>query len=307
MTWVLLLVVVGLVVAPFLAEYLRKPMDGAARNAAPGQFIEARDGTTHVRLRGGTRGPFVVCIHGLTTPEFVWDDIADGLTDNGYRVLSYDLFGRGFSDRPNKKHDETLYLQQLTDVLDAMEVPESFILMGYSMGAAIATAYTAKYPERVDKLIMLSPAGMSDTISGFEKFMRNTPVLGDWFVRVFGGVIRRRQHAARPKGSLETPEFAAKQLAESNYRGFLPAVLSSGRHMLQQYQFENHIIVKDGGVPTLAIWGDQDTVTPMVTLARLAHVNSWAQQEVVPGADHGLPYTHPFECLHHIEQFLLKT
>lgn len=306
MTWVLLLIVALIVAAPFLAEYRRKPMDGAARNAAPGQFIEGADGTTHVRLRGGTRGPFVVCIHGLTTSEYVWDDIADGLADNGFRVVSYDLFGRGYSDRPGKKHDDALYLQQLSDVLEAMEIAEDFVLMGYSMGAAIATAYAARHPDRVKKLIMLAPAGMSDTISGLEKFMRNTPVIGDWMVRVFGGIMRRSRHRKVQYKDPIQEAFAAKQLAESDYRGFLPAVLSSGRHMLQQYQFENHMIVKDGGVPTLAIWGDKDTVTPMVTLARLAHVNSWARQEVVPGADHGLPYTHPFESLHLIEQFLLK-
>ena len=209
MTWILLLVVAAIVAAPFIAERRRKPMDGAARNAAPGQFIEATDGITHIKWHGGTRGPVIVCVHGLTTSEYVWDEIAIALADNGYRVLTYDLFGRGFSDRPNKAHDTAFYLQQLSDVLEAADVPETFVIMGYSMGAAIATAYTAQNPDRVDKLVMLAPAGMSDTISGYEKFMRNTPVLGDWMVRVFGGIIRRNRHSKEPE---RDPQAAALSL-----------------------------------------------------------------------------------------------
>lgn len=86
----------GVILAPTVAEVLRPRMGPSARQSAPGEFAELSRGVTHYQWLGPEGGPLVVCVHGLTTPSFVWEGIAPRLAEAGYRVLTYDLYGRGY-------------------------------------------------------------------------------------------------------------------------------------------------------------------------------------------------------------------
>jgi pimeloyl-ACP methyl ester carboxylesterase len=92
MIWLLILVA-KIAALPFLADYARLKMDDRARGDAPGKFIKLRRGITHYRRFGPQEGPLVVCVHGLTTPSFVFEGIAEAYVKNGYRVLVYDHYG----------------------------------------------------------------------------------------------------------------------------------------------------------------------------------------------------------------------
>jgi len=154
MTWLifilLLIVVIGL---PWILEKRRKPMSQALRKNAPGNFAELSQGVTHYQWIGPVRGPVAVLIHGLSTPSAVWQDVAQGLADAGYRVLAYDLYGRGFSDAPSGKQDAEFFVTQLDEILADQGLAEDLTLVGYSMGGAIATAFAATEPHRMKRVI----------------------------------------------------------------------------------------------------------------------------------------------------------
>lgn len=303
-----LIVLAALIAAPFVMERLRKPMDDAARADAPGTFHQLTDGVTHIRRQGPVRGPVVICVHGLTTPEFVWDGIAHALEEAGFRIVTYDLWGRGYSDRPAGKQDEAFFLRQLEDLLEEMEIPETFTLMGYSMGAAISVAYAQKNPGRIDNLVMLAPAGMSNAVPGLDRWIRDTPPFGDWLALTFGGLMRKRR--IRAGIAIETDpdqiEIAHKQLPATDYRGYMPAVLSSARHMLKTNQHDYYQRLESERVPTLAIWGDQDKIIPMTALGNTTQANRAVLHKTIRGATHSLPMTHAKEAAELIKQFLLK-
>ena len=85
----------------FAQTFRLKPLDRAARSLAPGAFANLSDGATHYRLEGeGRARPLIVFVHGFSTPSFVWRGIIPKLTAAGYKTLRYDLYGRGWSDRP---------------------------------------------------------------------------------------------------------------------------------------------------------------------------------------------------------------
>lgn len=63
------------------------------------------DGGTHCRLMGPSNGPVAVLVHGGTVPSWIWDTLAGHLAATGYRVLTYDQFGRGLSERPKVVYD----------------------------------------------------------------------------------------------------------------------------------------------------------------------------------------------------------
>ena len=77
----------------------RGELDAAARAGVPGRFVTLSRGVTHVDVRGPDSGRTVVLVHGFSVPYYIWDSTATALAAQGYRVIRYDLYGRGWSDR----------------------------------------------------------------------------------------------------------------------------------------------------------------------------------------------------------------
>src|SRR5271169_4886577 len=104
-----------------------KTLAGAARQtpevmAYGGSYVSLGAGVTHFELAGPPDAPTVVLVHGFSVPYYIWDPTFDALTAAGFRVLRYDLFGRGWSDRPNARYDAEFFDQQLLQLLDALGI-----------------------------------------------------------------------------------------------------------------------------------------------------------------------------------------
>ncbi len=276
-------------VQPWLAERRRQTAD-AFRDQAPGRFAKLSQGVTHYQWLGRTRGPVVVCIHGLTTPSPVWYAIARGLDALGYRVLVYDLYGRGFSDAPRGAQTGDFFARQLLDLLDHQELTEDVTLMGYSMGGSIATHFTAQHPERVRRLILLASGGAWLREDRITELSRTLPGLGDWLHAVVATRQERRALRRQLGHRFDVEGIVELQLAEYQSRGFLRSVLSSRRHMLADMQEMQHRAIGRAGVPTVAIWAEKDEVIPLKSLGALTQWNRAIRQEVIPGATHDLAY-----------------
>ena len=296
MTWVVV-ILLGLIAIPLTIEAMRTPMTEARQKEAPGEVALLSQGRTHFQWLGPERGPVAVCIHGLTTPSFVWRGLARGLALMGFRVLVYDLYGRGYSETVMGRQDAEFFLTQFDDLIVHENVTEPVTLFGYSMGGAIATHVAARYPSLVKQLILLAPAGMTDLTTGPLKATRDLPVIGDWlFLALYPSLLRKSIAAeADQPGSVE--DIADKQRAETNRRGYFPSVLSSLRGVLRHPLAAEHAAIAAAGIPVLAIWAADDAVIPLASRDTLADWNPNALQSVVDGAGHGLTYTHTDEVL----------
>ena len=303
MIWVLIcLLVLGVAFAPYIAERRRLVLDDDARADAPGAFIDLKHGRTHYRYFGPQSAPLAVCVHGLTTPSFVFEALADGLVAKGYRVLVYDHYGRGFSDRPTAAQDSAFFVSHLNELLEALGETESVLLIGYSMGGAISTAYTAAFEERVQRLVLLAPAGMGHQLGPIAKIIRMVPGLGGWlFLASYGRSHRKGTEKERTLNSA-VPFVVDRQQRELQYRGFLPSVLSSLRNGLRAHSKADHQSIHAAGTCVTAIWGAADDVIPLYCKDKMAGWNPAAEQVVVPEAGHSLPYTHPDAVLEQIPQ-----
>jgi pimeloyl-ACP methyl ester carboxylesterase len=98
------------------------------------------------------RGPALVCIHGLTANHTCWASIADILSPQ-YRLIAYDLRGRGESDKPEKGYSLEIHTRDLLGLLDHYGLRKP-VLMGHSLGAHIALRFAAHHPQRVSKLVL---------------------------------------------------------------------------------------------------------------------------------------------------------
>lgn len=296
MIWLLLVLAVA-VAAPFLAEALRRPAD---RRVAPGSFAGTTGGPTHYRWWGPREGPVAVCVHGLTTPSRIFDPLVTDLVARGYRVLTYDLPGRGFTPPQAGAQDLRFFSDQLAELLDELGVDEVDLLVGYSMGGAIATSFTAVRADQVERLVLLAPVGFVTDPGPMAEVIRRLPALGDWLMLGLGPAVLGR-------AILGPPDLEAVQRAELRKRGYFAAVVSSLRHAMAASLGAEHKEIAALGVPLLAVWGEEDRVIPVSNMGRLAQVNRKAHQVMVAGADHRLPFTHSADVAGAIREFLGDT
>src|SRR6185437_11076111 len=118
--WTLAAVLLGCV-AVLLAYRIKDPerrsLDDNARREAPGRFVRLPDGLTHYETAGPDSGPVVVLAAAFSVPAYISDSLYQRLADSGFRVIRFDYFGRGWSDRPNVTYDLDLFVRQLAGLL----------------------------------------------------------------------------------------------------------------------------------------------------------------------------------------------
>jgi len=103
------------------------------------------------------KGKQILCIHGLTANSRFWDCLASALSPQ-HRVIAMDLRGRGLSDKPPKGYSIEHHCKDVLSLIDDLGLKRP-VLMGHSLGAFISLVFSAKYPQRVDRLILVDGGG----------------------------------------------------------------------------------------------------------------------------------------------------
>lgn len=289
---------------PLLAEALRTPMTKKRQSAAPGEIADLSQGTTHYRWHGPEKGQVVLCIHGLSTPSYVFAATERSLAGLGYRVLSFDLYGRGHSARAPGDQTVDFFLTQTTDLLADQGVTGDVIVLGFSMGAQIATAYAAQNADQIKALILVAPAGISSKTAGDRSKLWQAPVAGDWLMRVAGGWALRRELVEHRNIATIIPDFEDRQAKETRMRGFLPAVLSSRRHLLSTSLLPDLKLCENQDIPVFALWGTDDPIVPLSAMGQMTRHAADTQHGQISGAGHNLLQTHPAHVADHLAAFL---
>jgi pimeloyl-ACP methyl ester carboxylesterase len=96
----------------------------------------------------------IVAVHGITANLVGWNAVAEKFSEDGYRFICYDLRGRGESSKPATGYNMVAHCFDLRALLDYFNIEKANIL-GHSLGALIGVYFSAHYPERVRRLIIL--------------------------------------------------------------------------------------------------------------------------------------------------------
>lgn len=286
----------------------RAPLDAEARAKLEAEgnaydFVELPSGTVHYRLEGPEAGPVVVLVHGFSTPSIVWDDYFKPLTAAGYRVLAYDNFGRGLSDRPDAVYNADLFDRQLMELIEALKIDRRIDLAGYSMGGAIATIFTARHPEFVRSLILIAPAGLGVATNEDAELLKR-PVIGDWIVRLFGTRIFYSAASQEAASAPNPGAFLAGFSRQLEYRGYGDALLSTMRHYPLTGADAYFAEVGNSETPVLAIWGEADETVPYSNAKKLMALMPQAQLRPYSGIGHNIAFTKPELVSGLMEDFL---
>lgn len=240
-----------------------RELNDEARRLTGGSFIRLPVGVTHYELGNPTVDHTVVLVHGFSVPYFIFDSTFHFLTQQRFRVLRYDLYGRGFSDRPNTNYNIDLFVQQLADLIDALHLTRPVSLLGLSMGGPITAAFTARYPERVEKLVLIDPAGARPVILSRILKAAATPLIGEAILSLVGSGGMLKNIASDIFDKRLVGHFQHRYRVQMEYKGFRRAILSTIRnHMLESF-IDEYQKVGMLGIPTLLIWGRHDTTVPL--------------------------------------------
>jgi len=256
-------------------------LDDEARKKAPGNFVQLSDGMVHYQWHGPADGDVTVLVHGFSTPSFVWRGVLPSLTAAGLRVLSYDNYGRGWSDRPDVDNTPALFDRQLTELLASQGIRQPFNLVGYSMGGAIAVNHVADHPGAVKRLALISPAGFPNNDGMVTRLLAllNVSAIADRIL-------------SRPQvSSSAIPDIVDRYIEQISYKGYLRSLISTNQHYPMNGMRPIYDVVGKDNLPVAAIWGDADKVVPYDGAAHLKNSIPRVQLTTIAGGPHSITYT----------------
>jgi pimeloyl-ACP methyl ester carboxylesterase len=292
-----------LLIPYFALDEESKTLDNKTRHDLPGQFIKLSDGFVHFELSGPEKGPLVLLIHGITSHYFLWDDLSHSLLKEGFRVLRYDLYGRGFSDRPDVNYNEQLFVRQLLELLSALKIKEPADLVGSTMGGAIAVIIAANNPEKVNKIILINPAGYPANLPLAGRIVR-LPVVGDYLTYAFGNILIRNSLKDYFYKLDRFPQFLEKYNEQTKYIGFKRAILSTLRNFDLDDQKASYETVGKQKRQVMLVWGMQDKIYPIGNSEKVRAAIPGTEFHTLDGTGHIPNYEAPERVNPFIVEFL---
>ena len=235
-------------------------------------------------------GPPLLFVHGLSGRWANWlENIPEFARD--HRVIAVDLPGFGDSEMPREKISISGYGEFVCRFLDELGI-ESAILVGNSMGGFISAEVAIKRPEKVEKLVLVSAAGL--TI----EHQRREPVLKALYATesvaqfVIARLVGRSEEmVGRPRGrrlamwfvsplaEQLAPELIIEQSRGAGKPGFLPAL-----DALTDYPIRDRL--GDVRAPTLIVWGEKDLLVPVRDAYEFDELIPDSELVVYPGVGH---------------------
>jgi pimeloyl-ACP methyl ester carboxylesterase len=212
-------------------------------------------------------GPPILFIHGLSGRWQNWlENVLEFARD--HRVVAVDLPGFGESEMPEDKISISGYGVFVDRFMDAIGM-DAATVVGNSMGGFIGMECAIKFPHRVERLVLVSAAGLSTQNHRHEpvlKAMYAGEAVAQWVTA--RAVGRSRELAGRPRGRKAimwfvtphaerlAPELVIEQALGAGKPGFLPAL-----DALSDYPIEERL--DDVKCPTLIVWGKKDLLVPV--------------------------------------------
>ena len=234
----------------------------------------------------------VLFIHGILGSQQQWAHLVD-VMDDDHRMILPDLFGHGESAKPFGDYSLSAHAAAMRDLLDHLGI-ERVTLVGHSLGGGIAMQFFYLFPERVDRLVLVSSGGMgrevnlllrSATLPGAAQVLAvlaSAPVLSP--VEALGRAAWKV--GWRPGADLGAVWEGFRSLGDrESRRAFLAttrAVIDFGGQTISAH---DHL---DGAlpIPTLIVWGSKDRMIPVSHAITVERALPDCRVEVFEGAGH---------------------
>jgi len=269
------------------------------RNEFHDRFAQVNGVRLHYVLGGPENGPLVVLLHGWPQTWYTWRKVMPPLVKAGYRTLAIDYRGAGDSEKPPGGYDKTTMaadIHALVRQLGASRVH----LVGRDIGAMVAYAYAAQWPDEIQTLAMLD-VPIPATTAWNEAKSKPDPELwhfGLFQQRDIAEMLVRgheyqfirdfyRKRAFRPISDEDIAVYATAYAAPGGLRAGFELYRAFPDDERRFAEFENRKL----SMPVLALAGDKSNGMVEVTMAR--EIASDVRGGVAPDTGHWLPDENP--------------
>ena len=245
-----------------------------------------------VSYRQAGWGPVVVLIHGITGSSVTWEEVIEPLAER-YTVVAPDLIGHGESAKPRGDYSLGAYASGIRDLLAALGHSRATVV-GHSLGGGIAMQMSYQFPERVDRLVLVSSGGLGREV---HLLIRAAVLPGSELVLpvlAWPGIIERVDAVGT---FLSRLGFRAGADLEEMWRGFSSLSDAGARaafiHTLrtiidptgQRVSATDRLyLAKD--MPSLLLWGERDPVIPFHHGVRASEQMPGSRLVTFPDAGH---------------------
>lgn len=221
----------------------------------------------------GTQGSPVILLHGGGSSIEVWEKNIQTLAQH-HRVFAFDMVGTGLSDKPAVTYSLDYQLQFLRAFLDTLGIQKAS-LIGNSMGGSIALKFSLESPERVSKLGLISSFGLGREIDLSDRLLAAFPALAK-LIPPSRSSVRMVLNSCVYDTKSVPEKWIELGLERFNLLGQKEALISLLVTNLNFWGVRREVfspIVQQLDriqAPTLIIWGQQDSITPIAHAYRAA-------------------------------------
>jgi pimeloyl-ACP methyl ester carboxylesterase len=254
-----ILAITGLAIIVFWRSDLSESYLVNKYSNSSSQFIEIGGDRLHVKDTGNPSGPVIVFIHGFGASLHTWEDWSTAL-EKDYRVIRFDLPGSGLSG-PSRSLDysDDRSNQMILGLLDTLKVPKVSIV-GNSIGGRMAWYFTAKHPERVEQLVLISPDGFKSPGMSYDR-APEIPGYLSMIKYIFPQFLFRK--------NLEIAYFNKSVLSNELFERYYELALYPGNRQamidrMRQTVLKDPVpLLKKIDCPVLLLWGAGDAMIPI--------------------------------------------
>lgn len=262
--------------------------------------MELRQVTIHGRniaYRQAGNGPVVLLIHGMAGSSETWTPVLPALAENA-TVVAPDLPGHGESSKPRGDYSIGELANWLRDLLVVLGHDRATIV-GHSLGGGIAMQFAYQFPERCERLVLVSSGGLGPEVSGL---LRALSAPGAQYVLALGcapGVRNAGVAVAgwlgklgvRPAPSLGNIWRSYSSLGDPETRTAFLSTLRAVVDIAGQRASATDRLYLAADLPTLIVWGDRDPFIPVSHARGAAEAIGGSRLEIFEGAGH-FPHSH---------------
>src|SRR3954470_6003217 len=240
-------------------------------------------------------GPVLVLIHGITSSSRTWERVLPALAEH-HTVIAPDLLGHGNSAKPRGDYSLGAYASGIRDLLVALGHARATVI-GHSLGGGVAMQLSYQFPERVERLVLVSSGGLGKevgmvlraaTLPGAELVLPLLTRRGPRDAVIGAGQVMRRL-GRRTAADVRGTAFGLASLRDdAARRAFLHTARSIMDASGQRVSARDRLYLAEG-MPTLIVWGDRDPMIPAAHGVATHEVIPGSRLELFPGAGH-YPY-----------------
>ena len=223
-------------------------------------YVNALGVNIHYQDTGPSKNPIpILFLHGFGASLQTWDTWSQSLS-NEYRVISVDLPGFGLTgEDPSGIYTDERSVEVLEAFLKALQISK-VVLVGNSMGGKFAWQFTARYPNQVAKLVLISPDGYASPGIEYGK-KTEIPAIAQLYRYFFSKTFL----AMNLEPAYANPKTLNDDLVNRYYDLMLaPGVRGAILARMQQTVLKDPVpSLTNIQVPTLLIWGEKDAFIPI--------------------------------------------